>query len=185
MKSICKEVFGIDFDKYLADHGNRALFGLLIDNDARKFEAFFGNPPAQLMAATFYDALSGYAVDVAKQVAGLKINADVFLVSKKLLEEDDKEFDPIVLHEVIHMVIDSRVLPDVWKNLDATDQYHGNKLYKKTDTQNEKRTRHTEQFCALPAYAAQLLAELKNTYEDRWDVINRAMRADVKGGFRK
>jgi len=182
---LSREVLGINLDQYLIDNGDRHLFGLIINKIRRQFEPLFGNPPEQFYKnAPFVESLAGYAVDVGRKFPGLGLNADVFLIAQELLGEDDLSVDTIILHELIHVLIDSGWLDRSTLKPNAKDKYHGERLYAKTDKENQHVTRHTEEFCILLASAAQRLYEIDKRYRDRVDVIDKAMRADLRGNLK-
>jgi hypothetical protein len=83
------------------------------------------------------------------------------------------------------MIIDSSSLNEIDAIIGEKDKYHGGKLYKKTDIENERITRHTVQFCNLLSTACEIAAKkYPNEFNDRWDCINSAMRYDLKGSLR-
>jgi hypothetical protein len=91
----------------------------------------------------------------------------------------EHDADTILLHELCHWVIDAKQLPMMTLRLNSGDRYHGEKLFGRTDKDNQNETRHTEEFCILLAGSARRLAELRPSLGDRDDILSNAMRYDV------
>jgi hypothetical protein len=125
-----------------------------------------------------------YAVDARQKFPELGLNADVFLIAKELLEEDALSVDTIILHELIHVLIDSGWSDRSTLTPNAKDKYHGRRLHAKTDHESEHITKHTVEFCILLSTAARRLYEIDKRYRDRLDVIDKAMRADLRENLR-
>ena len=109
LSCLAADILDFDIDTYLANHGNRKLFGLQINKAAHNYSPLFGDPQTKLYeGAPFIESLAGYSVDVASRLPGLEgVNADVFLISDEVLDEDDLAIDTIILHELVHLLIDS------------------------------------------------------------------------------
>ena len=180
------DVFGFDYGTYLEATG-RVLLGVAINPEKREFEHLFGDFPDNFLPTInkqFNDTKAGYKVDVGGHFPELGINADVFLLNVRNLDDSEKEIDTLLLHELCHMVLDSNGLSDAKITVDEKDKYHGNKLYKKTDVENENRTKHTKEFCDLLSAASDIASKKYSVFQDRWDVINSAMRYDLKTNLR-
>jgi len=180
------DVFGFDYGTYLEATG-RVLLGVAINPEKREFEHLFGDFPDNFLPTInkqFHDTKAGYKVDVGGHFPELGINADVFLLNVRNIDDSEKEIDTLLLHELCHMVLDSNGLSDAKITVDEKDKYHGNKLYKKTDVENENRTKHTEEFCELLSAASDIASKKYSVFQDRWDVINSAMRHDLKTNLR-
>lgn len=181
------DVFGFDYGKYLEATG-RVLLGVVINPEKREFEYLFGDFPDNFLPTInkqFHDTIAGYRVDVGAHFPELGINADVFLLNVKNLADSEKETDSLLIHELCHMVLDSNGISDAKITTDEKDNYHGNKLYKKTDVENENITKHTKEFCDLLSAASEIASKKYSVFHDRWDAINNAMRYDLKANPRQ
>lgn len=186
LKALASEIFGLSVETYLANHG-RQLFGYAIHLPSRSFLPLFGNPPDSLTAAMnmrFVDSIAGYkvAVQTVFPIAGL--NADVLLLSTELSVAPESDFDTILIHELCHLVLDSNSLGLTNLTLDQKSRYSGERLYKKTDRENERITKHSVQFCTLLAAAAERYAKNSTVLSTRSAVLNSAMRYDLKSNAR-
>ena len=180
-----KDIFGFDFQEYLLG-SKRDFWGLTIDNINFKHDVFFGNPDSDFLNQlnTIFQRFrekarceAGYKVDVGSHFGNTNIHADVFLINPDRLNDSIEDLEALILHELCHMVIDSKIIKkDLVHYTNSKDAYHGIKLYKKTDQENERYTKHTEEFCIVLSAASQKAACKYEQYRDRWDVINRAMK---------
>lgn len=180
---LAEDVFGFSFVEYLTRHGGRLLYGYLIDAENRRVEPLFGEPPAELtetINSRFVDSKAGYRVDISGVFPSVRVNADVLLVAKDLVSASEVSLDTILLHELCHMLIDSKHRSVVDFAIDKKDRYYGEKLFRKTDFENQTVTKHTREFCDLLAAAAQRLSELRHGFKDRAEVIQSAMRYDLR-----
>lgn len=179
-KALASDIFGLSVEEYLSANHERQLFGYAIDRPAHSFFPLFGNPPVLLTEAMnkrFVDAIAGYRVAVQAAFQIVDLNADVLLLSTELSTATESDFDTILIHELCHLVIDSS---SVQLTFDQKSRYSGERLYKKTDRENECVTKHNVQFCTLLAAAAERYAKYSSTLTTRWDVLNSAMRYDIK-----
>jgi hypothetical protein len=181
---IAADAFSFSFDDYSRRTNGRVLYGLLIDTDVNRLEALFGDPPQALMHAVngrpIIDSKAGYRVDVAAVFPDVGVNADVLLLSKVALEFPRRALDALLLHEACHLVIDSGSLGYI-AAMDAKAAYYGDKLYKKTDTENERITKHTPEFCRILAGGAERLRLARpDVFADRWDALLESMQFDLR-----
>jgi hypothetical protein len=182
---LAKDVFGLSIDDYLASLG-RSLFGYSIDLFQKCFLPIFGDPPNALtdvMNTKFVDSIAGYKVNVGSVFPSARVNADVLLLSTELDSVPDNDFNSILLHEACHLVIDGQLMSFINLPVDEKAKYHGERLYKRTDRQNESVTKHSIQFCTLLAAGAQRYSDISH-FPDRWAVINSAMRYDMQSNAR-
>lgn len=185
--SLAHDVFGISIEEYLNSKNNRYLYGYMIDVISKKYRPLFGDPPDILtdsISTRFIDSITGYKVDVASVFPATMVNADLLLLSTDLLPASDKELDSILLHEICHLAIDGKMQSSIQSLIDSKAKYHGERLYKKTDRENETATSHTLEFCIVLAGAAERHAQISSLFEDRLDVINFAMRYDLRSNAR-
>ena len=176
------EVFGLSLDTYLATNQNRLLFGYAIDLPARSFFPIFGDPPVELtkaMDGRFVDSIAGYKVAVQTVFPIPNLNADVLLLSTELDSVSNSDLDTILIHEICHLVIDSNFINQISLRIDEKSRYHGDRLYKKTDRENERITKHDIRFCHLLSAAADKYSSSSEILPSRWDVLNSAMRYDL------
>lgn len=186
-RALASEVFGLSVETYLAANHGRQLFGYAIDLPTRSFFPLFGSPPASLTEAMnrrFEDSIAGYKVAVQTVFPIADLNADVLLLSTELSIAPENDFDTILVHELCHLVLDSNSLGLTNLTLDQKSRYSGERLYKKTDRENEKFTKHSVQFCTLLAAAAERYAKHSSALPTRWDVLNSAMRYDLNSNAR-
>lgn len=184
---LASDIFGFDYHEYMKDTG-RVLLGVAINPEKAEFENLFGTFPEgflTILNKQFYDTIAGYSVDVGAHFHDLDINADVFLLNINNLSDNEKEIDSLLIHELCHMVIDSNSLDKTTIAIKEKDRFHGGKLYKKMDIENEHITKHTVEFCNLLAAVSEVTSIKYTEFQDRWDCINSAMRCDIKGSFRQ
>ncbi len=182
------EIFGFDFQQY-KDATGRILLGVCINAQQSRFEHLFGDFPKNFLPTIntqFHNTIAGYRVAVGAHFRELKFEADVFLLNKNNLNDNDKEIHSLLMHEICHMIIDSNSLNEINSTFSEKDKYHGGrKLYKRTDIENKRITKHSVQFCNLLSAASEIAAQkYPNEFTDRWDCINNAMRYDLKGSLR-
>ena len=181
------DIFGFDYHKYRINTG-RVLLGVLINPQLKKFEHLFGSFPDNFLVTInkqFHDTVSGYGVNIGASFHELEIQADVFLLNTNNLNDGVKGLSSLIIHELCHMVLISGEINNTNITIGSKDKYHGNKLYKQTDTINEGITRHTNDFCILLAAASEIAAQKYTLFNDRWDCINSAMRYDLMVNLRK
>lgn len=160
----------------------------MINPEKGEFEHLFGDFPDNFLTTInkqFHDTVAGYRVDVGAHFYELNINADVFLLNLHNLSDSEKEIDSLLIHELCHMVIDSNSLEKTTIIISEKDWYHGNKLHKKTDVENERITKHTIDFCNLLTTVSEIASTKYSLFQDRWGCINSAMRYDLKGSLRQ
>ncbi len=184
---LASEILGFDYQIYMTTTG-RTLLGVVINSQKREFEKLFGDFPNNFLATInqqFHDTVAGYKVDVGKHFKELNIKSDVFLLNLNNLSDDEKNKDSLLIHELCHMVIDSNNLNKTTITIKEKDRFHGNKLHKKTDIENERVTKHTIEFCNLLSTVSEVASNKLPKFKDRWDCINSAMRYDLKGSLRQ
>lgn len=182
--AVATDAFNFSFSDYSKSNNGRVLYGLLIDIERNRLEELFGNPPPALIDAVnskpVLDCKAGYRVDVGAAFPQANVNADVLLLSTDALALPDRTLEALMFHECCHLIIDSNSIGKI-ENIDPKASYHGGKLYKKTDTENEHITKHSPEFCRLLAGGAERLHLARpDAFRDRWDVINEAMRFDLR-----
>lgn len=181
------DIFDFDYKKYTKATG-RVLLGVVINSEKKKFEHLFGDFTDNFLPTInrqFCDTIAGYRVDVGAYFSELGMNADVFLLNVKNITGSEKEIDSLLIHELCHMVLDSNSLNETTVTVNENDRYHGNKLYRKTDVENERITKHTKEFCNLLSAASEIATRKCSVFIDRWDCINTAMRYDLKSNLRQ
>ncbi|WP_427501687.1 hypothetical protein ACQE3E_23725 (plasmid) [Methylomonas sp. MED-D] len=186
-RALATEVFGLSVEAYLAANHGRQLFGYAIDLPAHSFFPLFGNPPASLTEAMnrrFGDSIAGYKVAVQEVFPIAGLNADVLLLATELSVAPESDFDTILIHKLCHLVLDSNSLGLTNLTLDQKSRYSGERLYKKTDRENERITKHSVQFCTLLAAAAERYAKNSPVLSIRSAVLDSAMRYDLKSNTR-
>lgn len=184
---LATDIFGFTYQNYTKSTG-RILLGVAINPEKREFEHLFGDFPDNFLPTInkqFHDTIAGYRVDVGTFFPGLDIDADVFLLNVNNLADSEKEIDSLLIHELCHMIIDSNSINATAITFTEKDRYHGNKLYKKTDVENEHTTKHTEEFCNLLAAVSDIASKKMEGFRYRSDWINSAMRYDLKGHLRQ
>lgn len=184
---LATDLFDFNYKNYTKVTG-RELLGVKINPEKGKFEHLFGDFPDNFLLTInkqFHDTIAGYRVDVGAYFPELNIKADVFLININNLAEGENDIDSLLIHELCHMVLDSNSLNDTSINICEKDKFHGNKLFKKTDSENVRVTKHTEEFCNLLSAVSDKVPIKMNVFNDRWDCINSAMRYDLKGCLRQ
>ena len=184
---LASEIFGFSYQEYNETTG-RVLLGVVINPEKMVFEHLFGSFPDNFLTIInkqFHDTVAGYRVDVGAYFQELNINADVFLLNMNNLSDSEKEIDSLLIHEICHMVLDSNSLDKTTITINKKDKYHGNKLYNRTDVENERITKHTNEFCNLLSSASEVASTIYHVFLDRWDCINSAMRYDLNSSLRQ
>ncbi len=186
-QELSNSVLGFSISEYCEHNENRQLYGIHIVTETQRLEALFGNPPDHFVVAInargFFDTKAGYCVNVADIFPETGVNADVLLVSTEVLSSNPKVIDAILVHELCHLLINSKNVEISGLTLDSKARYHGEKLYKKTDIENQGTTKHTLEFCTVLAAAANRLQESNSAFLDRWDAIGEAMRYDLRSNI--
>lgn len=183
-RALASDVFGLSVETYLEANHGRQLFGYAIDLPNLSFSPLFGNPPTALTEAMnkrFSNSIAGYKVAVQTVFPIADLNADVLLLSTELSNVSESDFDAILIHELCHLVLDSESIERTNLALDQKSRYSGERMYKKTDRENERITKHSVQFCTLLASAAERYAKNSAVLSTRSAVLDSAMRYDIKG----
>ena len=177
-------LFPRSFSVYLSETG-RALWGLLISSENRRFERLFGNIPQEdldrLNARFSPNAAAGYRVRVRDDFADISADADVLIMSTRAMLSP-RTLDALLLHELSHWYIDSDLMAEAPLVIEEIDRSEGRSLYGKFDCyarENEERTRHTIQFCEVLSNLARRAKPLLGYDLDQGTVIKLAMQFDI------
>lgn len=184
---LCHEVFGFDLAGYL-NTSNRPLLGVQVNIDQRTYSPLFGEFPIDLLPTIntrFVDSVAGYKVGVKNTFPRLNEDSDLLLLSAELVAEPIEEIEPLLIHEICHLVVDANLYEECSLSPGQKDNYHGEKLHKKTDIENESITQHDIEFCKLLATASEKISTIREKYPDRWSVIKSAMRFDLIRNVRR
>ena len=152
--SLSSIIFNFDFENYLTTN-NKQFIGLLISIDEEKYKYLFGPRVEELIEKAngkFHKAKAGYCVNFQERFE-IEGNYDVFLIGQEILECQENEIDTIILHELVHMLIDSNNIENINFNLSKEAIKFGNLIYKYVDKATEDVTKHTEEFCTCLAEA--------------------------------
>ncbi len=186
IKLLAKLVFDFEFDQYLS-RDNRCFWGITIDQKKHAHEVLFDNPHPKFLeiineiyqkAGDKNNAEAGYRTSVGALpfLSRFKLNADVFLINRERLADNELDLDALLIHELCHMVIDSGMIHHVGLSISNDDKECGDRLYQKTDYWIAHTTRHDKLFCQLLCAAARkAFFELKK-YSSCEDIIRRAMK---------
>lgn len=172
---LSKDIFGLNFDDYL-DNNDRVLFGVIINQDEKRYEQLFGCIPDSLLSAIntrYFNSVAAYKVDVRETFDTLDINADLLGVRKDILNGDSKLLNAIILHELCHAVIDSRHIDKLPIKRTLTDDNQGSKLLGNVPPDDEF---HDLEFCQVLSFAANKMKYIDSRYKDRKEVIDYAMK---------
>ena len=184
IKTYGDSLFPVPITTYLSTT-NRVIWGLLINEDERQLEPYFGEIAALDMAQfnqNFINSLAGYRTRARDYFPNLTADADVFLISKQCLDLPLPEVEALVIHELCHWYIDSGLQSS--KPLRATnmDRIMARGLYNKTDQNNDRF--HTLPFCELLCSVANKATRAGAKFPNRKELVSLAMKYDVIGGFR-
>ena len=185
--ALASNVFGFSVETYLTANNGRQLFGYAIDLPSRSYFPLIGVPPVSLTEAMnrrFIDSVAGYKVAVQTVFPIPGLNADVLLLSTELSSASEFDFDTILIHEICHLILDSNSPGLTNLALDEKSRYNGERLHNKTDRENETITKHSVKFCTLLAAAAEKYAKQSKVLTTRWNVLDSAMRFDLKSNAR-
>lgn len=179
---LANEVFGIDLTDYYRQLPDREFWGLAVDRKWRKLYRLFGEPTSRFLhiaGLRFPDSEAGFAVDIKARLAGVDADADVFMLSTERLDDEIRERDSLLCHELCHFVMDSHLVGSPGMVPDEEDKARGQVLYDRTDKAFEHRTKHTLDFCTVLAWAARRAVDRLPHLEDIDQFIDLAVRFDT------
>lgn len=173
---ISKIAFDFDFNKYLEDNV-KSILVFKIHKARKKYSLLFGDDIDNILEcanSNYVDAQAGYKVNV-NDYFRKQSKCDVFLISDEVLKSTPLHIDAIITHELAHMLIDSNNQPVVSQEVKEMAK----KLYNATDIENEKITRHNEEFCQLVVYGC-INYQLKTEYfKDIQNAVESSMLYDT------
>lgn len=167
-----------DFEEYL-NTNNKEIIIFEIDTINERYILKEGRNFDQILENSnqkFFHSKAGYLVDI-KTKFNTKVEADLFLLSDVVLSSNPTDLDTIIIHELVHMLIDSGQ-----NNHMAITEYSreiGSIFYKQTDYPNEDITKHTEDFCQRLAQACITYNNKTKNFENDNQAIRSAMRFDI------
>ena len=177
------KLFTYPFSKYLKDTG-RTLFGLIVDEEAGKFEKLFGPVTAhdlELFNAHFHANLSGYKVDAKSFFKELSAEADVFLLSKiyQLPDFNPSHVDGLIIHELCHWYIEADLLKAHPMVPSLPDRVLAKNIYQQTPRELESETQHSLEFCELVCAVSSRAAKAFPRFKDSKEVVTLAMQYSI------
>lgn len=177
IEKLCSTICQFDFKDYLHRNG-RQLYGLIINVRTKKFDPLFGDPSIvflNFVNEQYIESTAGYRVDFDKRFQ-TNFCVDVFLISSKLYKKSAKLIEPIVLHELAHLLIDSN---NVILDIDNDSKILGQKIYNLTYKDYGMDSLHSLIYCQLLAQICKEYSRKvkKNTSAEA--IIKSAMRDDI------
>ncbi|MCX6227042.1 MAG: hypothetical protein NTV01_20225 [Bacteroidia bacterium] len=169
---------GFDFRQYLEQNQKRFIVFKIntVDSCYELMEGENFNSILDQSNKKYFHSKAGYLVDI-KKMLDTEAEADLLLLSDVVLHSNPIDLDTIIIHELVHMIIDSNTpFP-----LELTEEAVGigNEIYRLTDYHNELMTRHTVEFCQhLANVCIHYNTETKN-FNNGMEAIRSAMRFDI------
>lgn len=124
----------------------------------------------------YFHSKAGYLVDVKTQLK-TNVEADLMLLSDIVLNSNPIDIDTIIIHELVHLLIDSEQSNQII--LSENSREIGSAIYKLTDYPNEDFTRHTEDFCQRLSQTCITYHNKTKNFESVDQAIRSAMRFDM------
>lgn len=178
-------LFDFSVKGHLANKGRSLVIYRIADVESDDHELIWGEHQAEIhslvctIRATEFVA---YCHDLGDSYDLANVHADVLLAGRPVLAGREAAYLAMLSHELCHLLADS----GAWRGLDmpvtADDKLQGQKLHRRTDTENQEFTRHDPLFCTLAAMAARRLREWRpDLYAGRWGALNEMMKYDMRG----
>lgn len=178
VKHLSSISLGFDFENYLTTK-NKSIIIFEIDTIGRKYLLKEGQDFDDILKQSnerYFDSKAGYLVDIKSQLQA-QMEADLLLLSDIVLNSDPKDLDTIIIHELIHMIIDSE--NKAFLKVSEYAKHIGSKIYGMTDYPNESMTKHTEDFCQQLAQACINYTDYTNNFSCGLNSLKSAMRYDI------
>ena len=175
---LSKVALNFNFNEYLITH-NKEIIIFEIDTINNRYVSKEGLNFEEILEQAnrrYFHSKAGYLVDVKTQIQ-TQVEADLLLISDIVLNSNPIDIDTIIIHELVHMLIDSdqSALLDISENAREI----GNQIYKLTDYPNETATRHTTDFCQSLAQACITYNNMTKNFMDGTMAIRSALRFDI------
>jgi hypothetical protein len=175
INNILTKIFGFDIDNYLLKK-NRKIIGLRYSTKYKKrtIEHFFfefnqnmidfvrfldlkeSNNSFFIAYYSTVERLKKAIIDLNKRNSCFKIsflgNFDVFAVHSSLLRKQIKVIDIIIIHEICHMIVDSKFLSQIKYRPSKIDKVKGNIIMDYFNSNGDSNV-HNLKFCKLLAMA--------------------------------
>ncbi len=169
---------GFDFEQYLKQ-GQKEFTVFRINTIDSCYELLEGDNFDSILEQSnqkYFHSKAGYLADI-KTMLNTKVEGDLLLISDVVINSNPIDLDSILIHELVHMMIDSNT--NFPFELTEDSNRIGSEIYALTDYPNETVTRHTKQFCKQLANACiHYNIETKN-FKTATDAIKSAMRFDI------
>ena len=179
IREFTAELFDVNYDEYLSSKGRRILICFFLSSKGEVVQS--SAPVTSSIKDYFYSAgfnsKAGYAISESVPKEESNINADLIFFSEDFLSISENEIDKLLLHELCHFLIDSKIENSLGKSKSAIKL--GNWLYNCTDRDNENNTRHTLEFCLLLANVAEKSVQNGIFSETPEEIIKKAMQFDA------
>jgi len=171
------EVLHFDIHLYLKTN-NKTLLGVTMNSAANQFEELFGEFPGNYLTtinSRYVDTEAGYKVNVQEEFPSIKTKTDLFLINKDRLSDNKIDIESLLIHEICHMIIDSKNITNTSLNIDDAAKYLGSKIFKTSSTPEF----HPIEFCNLLAAACISAEKNKIPKRKRLRYVNLAMKFDM------
>jgi hypothetical protein len=175
---ISKISLDFDFNNYLKEN-NKEIVVFKIDTLNKKYVIKEGRDFDKILEQAnlkYVDSKAGYLVNIKLHLK-TDVDSDLMLLSDIVLNSNPIDLDTIIIHELVHMLIDSE--QSHLMTLSEDSEIMGKKIYKITDYCDESCTRHTEDFCINLAQACINYNRMTKNFESDLITIKSAMRFDV------
>ena len=114
LKRLFKESFGKDLEESLRSRGQE-LWLFAVDDQERRFVDILGTVEQRTMNAIralgFWSSLAGYRANAEGILPLGGKKADIFLINAKFLPNGVDEIEPIIVHELAHLLEHTKVPP--------------------------------------------------------------------------
>ncbi len=169
---------GFDFENYLTIN-EKQIVVFEIDTLNRRYLLKEGETFDDILEKSnnkYFDSKAGYLVDIKSKLQ-TQIEADLLLLSDIVLNSNPIDLDTIIIHELVHMLIESKNE----SNLELTEEAItiGGQIYKITDYHNVETTKHNLDFCKLLAQACINYNIKSKNFSTDFLASKSAMRFDI------
>ncbi|MEI8201542.1 MAG: hypothetical protein WCH34_00905 [Bacteroidota bacterium] len=124
----------------------------------------------------FVVSQAGYLYNICSRLK-FSENADLFLISDNVLKSNSNEIDTIIIHELVHFLIDSG--NSNFKNISEEAKEIGNNIYNLTDSFNEIESKHTIEYCHILSQACINYNAKTQKFSDSEITLKSSMRFDI------
>jgi hypothetical protein len=159
LSRLLRVAYGKDFDALLAERGHE-LWVLGLDTTAKQFIDICGNVPLAdlktIQDRGFFDTDAGYQVSAHTKL-GISTPFDAFLLNAAHYSLHEKTVDPLVIHELSHLMEQTNV-PTA---LEANDAENAEAILKSLKT--NVRDIHTTEWAQHLAVGARVMIQKKLT----------------------